>query len=116
MQLTSSTQPISTTRWPSNGSSPVVSVSSTISRKICCLASAGAQSLHHAPVTLVQRFDQFIDLVVHVCEARAAVHNVVGARAPLGVGELPREQMLELVHRHAGPRQHALPLHMRLAR
>ena len=33
MQLTSSTQPISTMRCPSNGSSPVVSVSSTISRK-----------------------------------------------------------------------------------
>jgi hypothetical protein len=34
MQLMSSMQPISTTLWPSNGSSPVVSVSSTISRNV----------------------------------------------------------------------------------
>ena len=65
------------------------------------------------PLSLVQQFDQFIERCVHVLEARAAVHNVVGPRPPLGVGKLAREQMFELVHGHAGPRQHALPLHMR---
>ena len=45
-------------------------------------------------------------------QARAAVHNVVGPRPPLGVGKLAREKMLELVDRHAGPSQHACALHM----
>ena len=61
----------------------------------------------------MQRFDEFIERFVHVCAARAAVHNVVGARSLLGVGELARQQMLELLHRHARPCQHALALHLR---
>src|SRR4030042_1966949 len=83
MQLISSMQPISTTLCPSNGSSPVVSVSRTISRKLFSLAPA-AQSVHDAPLPAFKRFDQSIDLDSHVLKAGTAVHNEVGPRLPLG--------------------------------
>src|SRR5262245_9025075 len=111
MRLMSSTQPISTTLWPSKGSSPVVSVSRTISRKMISLVLA-AQPVHHAPVPAFKRFDQFIDLDSHVREAEAAVHNVVGPRHALGVGKLAGEKMFELVGGHAGTREHAGALHV----
>src|SRR5262245_19827621 len=87
MRLMSSTQPISTTLWPSKGSSPVVSVARTISRTMISLVFA-AQPCHDAPFPALKRFDQFIDLDSHVREAKPAVHNVVGARHALGVGKL----------------------------
>src|SRR5262245_64547708 len=105
MRLMSSTQPISTTLWPSNGSSPVVSVSSTISRKLISLVFA-AQPVHDAPVPALKRFDQFIDLESHVREAEGAVHNVVGPGHSLGIGKLAGEKVLELVRGHSRPREH----------
>src|SRR5262245_47688598 len=111
MWFMSSTQPISTSLWPSNGSSPVVSVSRTISRTVFLLVFA-APPVHDAPFPALKRFDQFIDLNSHVREAEGAVHNVVGPGHSLGIGKLAGVKMLELVGGHAGPGEHTGALHV----
>src|SRR5215470_7004889 len=50
---------------------------------------------------------------MHFFEACSTVYDEISSRAPLLIGKLAGEQMLELFHSHPWPRQHALALHRR---
>src|SRR5690242_21901980 len=104
MRLSSSTQPTSTTRWPSAGFSPVVSVSRTISR----IAADRSTSRH-----LTDLREDFTYLLPGSVKSLPAVHDEIGARPLLGIRHLLCEQRFEFFHRHAGPRHHAGTLDVR---
>src|SRR6476619_6888537 len=113
MQLINSIAPISTMRWPEAGSSPVVSVSSTISRRsFVPWFLEVPQPLHDAALAAPERNKNLIDLPPHVCKRRSRVHNVVGTGALLVVGELPPKQRVELRRAHVGAGKHTRPLHI----
>src|SRR5262245_37739295 len=106
MPLTSSTQPISTSRCPWKGSSPVVSVSSTITR---IFRSRSRRAARESPPPLRHCSDGGEDrthLGAGGVESMRGVHDKIGAGALLGVGHLPRQNGLELLHGHAGPLEH----------
>src|SRR5580693_10718503 len=96
----SSTQPISTTLWPSTGSRPVVSVSSTISRMVLFL-----------PAPLQCR-DHGLHLRESMVETLVGLNHEMGFCTLFGIGHLTRQDMIELVRRHPGPRQNARALHV----
>src|SRR5262249_32749145 len=50
---------------------------------------------------------------MHFFEACSTVYDEISSRAPLLIGKLAAEQMLEPFHSHPWPRQHALALHRR---
>src|SRR5208282_5041976 len=92
-------QAISTMRWPSDGSKPVVSVSSTISRmnSVCSpgLIAASAQSCQAAG-----------ELAPGDGAAQPRGHGEIGAAALDLDGKLPGQDGLEPLLAHAGARQH----------
>src|SRR5690606_18720253 len=86
MWLNSSTPPISTRRWPSEGSKPVVSVSRTISR-IGSVSGQFCDQVEHGGAGLIktQRLD-----------------HMGGAGAFLGIRHLLGQDRLEMRLGHAG--------------
>ena len=64
------------------------------------------------PARSCSEFDHFIDLGLHVFQARSALDNVIRPRPLLRIRHLPRLQACEFFGRHAGPRQHPLHLHV----
>src|SRR6476469_6631761 len=92
--------PISTRRWPSFGSRPVVSVSRTISR--ISLRSAGPAGNGAQDPT---------DPALGVAKAKARFDEKMRAPALLRIGHLLCQYCLKLLLRHARPSEHAPPLH-----
>src|SRR5712692_4678237 len=100
MQLMSSIQPISTTRWPRKGSRPVVSVSSTISRMVLPRAFGlreGSQNRSH--------------LLARRREAAGRVDHEIGAFALFRIRHLLRDNGAKFLFRHARACEHAFLLH-----
>src|SRR5262245_15928922 len=96
-------QPISTMRWPWNGSSPVVSVSSTISRKPPAPNNPGeSPPLRHCS----NRIEDGTHLRPRRLEAARGVHDKIGAAPFLGIRHLLGQDRCELVLGHSGPLQH----------
>src|SRR5450755_4182760 len=100
MQLTSSIQPISTMRWPVNGSRPVVSVSSTISRMILAFAFCVREGAQDRPHLRARRF-----------EAAGGVDHEIGFFSFFRISHLFRDNGAKFLFRHARACQHALLLH-----
>src|SRR5215210_4456069 len=100
MRLKISTQPISTMRSPPAGLSPVVSVSKTISRTPA-LSSRGE----------AETSENMADLRFSCGQIAAGLDDEIGALALVRVGHLPRQDGIELLRRHAGPREHSGTLH-----
>src|SRR6476661_6185156 len=99
----SSTQPISTTRWPSAGSKPVVSVSRTTSRIFALFLGAP---------TIAQCGQNHFHLVESVLEALVRHNHEMRFCTLFFVGHLARMQIVEFLGRHAGTRQHPFTLDM----
>src|SRR5262245_56370985 len=111
MRLTSSMQPISTSRCPWKGSSPVVSVSSTISRTSMFphplpWPGESAPPLGHCSNRVKDR--------THVgprsLEAARRIHDEIRTAALFVVRYLLGQDRFELFHGHAGACEHARPL------
>src|SRR5436305_12974246 len=92
--------PISTRRWPSFGSRPVVSVSRTISRIL--LRSAGPAG---------NRPQDRTDPALGMGKAKTRFDEKMRAPALFRIGHLLCEYRLKLLLRHARPGEHALSLH-----
>src|SRR6516225_3107433 len=108
MPLTSSMQPISTSRWPATGSSPVVSVSSTISRNPCLLGESPATRRHCSNC-----IKNGTHLGTRVVDPARGVHDEISAPALLVIRHLLAENGLELLPGHSGARQHTGLLNLR---
>src|SRR5579872_4541125 len=112
MRLISSTQPTSTRRWPSSGSSPVVSVSRTISR-ILLVWVAGCLGAAESLATLAHFSDRLQD-VAHLragmIEGLRTVHDKVGAGALVRIRHLLGEKRGKFLCRHARPLEGAAAL------
>src|SRR5208337_5694062 len=80
---TISTAPISTTRCPSAGLRPVVSVSSTISRMVVLTPQPG------------DRAQELRDLSVRLFEAPARVDDIMGLAALIRITHLARQYAVE---------------------
>src|SRR6185312_10573731 len=100
MWLNSSSAAISTMRWPSAGSSPVVSVSTTISRMARTVSGFAA----------TQILDDALEAPEGLGAAEPARHNIVGLAPPQRIGHLLGEDRSEQRLGHAGPGQHAAAL------
>src|SRR6266487_2814350 len=113
MRLMSSMQPISTRRWPWKESSPVVSVSSTISRTSTFQWAAGAAE---SPSPL-RHCSNCVEDRTHVgarrLKAPRRIHDKIRPATLLVVWDLLRENGIELVHRHAWAFEGARALHVR---
>src|SRR5262245_54404278 len=107
MRLTISTQPISISRSPRSASSPVVSVSRTISRSIAFPSPTRAHQSQHVassrPIprvglaaTTLQRFDDLIDLGSALGDRSPGIHDEICARPLVAVVQLARQDLLEL--------------------
>src|ERR1700744_471473 len=92
--------PISTRRWPSLGSRPVVSVSRTISRM--SLRSAGPAGNGAQPRA---------DPARRMGKAEAGVDEEMRPLALFRIGHLLCNYRPEFFLRHARPGEHPLPLH-----
>src|SRR5690554_947890 len=119
-RFTSSTQPSSITR-SSRGSSPVVSVSKTISRIELPYATLADQaSISEPPVNLrvdklrrVPQLPQDVSYVLPRClYPSACINNEISALLLFSIRHLKRENVLELLLGHAGPRQDAFSLNL----
>src|SRR6185503_2098335 len=104
MRLSNSTQPSSTRRWPWFGSSPVVSVSRTISR----MASESIPFRRH----LSYLRENFTHLPARRLESLPAIHDEIGSRALFRVGQLLGGERGELLLAHARALEHAGALHL----
>src|SRR6201746_747230 len=113
MRVKISTQPISTSRSPRKGSSPVVSVSRMISRMRLKTgkSESGSPSRH---------FNSLVENVPNSCahgvETVGGIHHEIGTPAFLRVRQLPSEDGVELFARHVVARQDALALDFRRGR
>src|SRR5262252_6172154 len=108
-------QPISTSRCPWKGSSPVVSVSSTISRTFIP-ASTGAVmgATDESPPPLrhcSNRVEDRTHLGARRFEAARRIHDKIRASALFVVRHLLGQDRFELFHGHAGAFEHARALH-----
>src|SRR5580700_11805819 len=127
MPLMSSTQPISTTRCPANGSRPVVSVSSTISRMptlrggpfgpparpMCRRRAAAIPHESPSPSRIFMHKPQNVAyLRASIVELLRAIHDKVGAPAFLGIRHLLGEKRGELVLGHPRAAEDALALQL----
>src|SRR5258706_13729217 len=113
MRLTISTQPISTSRSPRSGSRPVVSVSRTISRMNYTAENDESGSPPRHLNSLVQNVP---DSQAHGVESIGCIHHEISAAAFFGVGQLPREDGIELFTGHVVARQDSLVLKFRRGR
>src|SRR5947207_15898176 len=86
-------------RWPSSGSSPVVSVSRTISRTAIFLKPA-----------LVQLGDDLLHLVKGVVQSPAGLNHKMRFCTLCCIRHLVGENVIKLVRGHLGAGQHACPL------
>src|SRR5258707_15733199 len=115
MRLTSSMQPISTNRCPWKGSSPVVSVSSTISRMSMFPASApaamgGSDESPPPPGHCSNGVEDRTHIGARRLEAARRIHDEIRAAALFRVRHLLGQDRFELFHGHAGAFEHARPL------
>src|SRR5262249_8102997 len=99
-------QPISTRRSPESGSSPVVSVSKTISRMIVA-ARCESPAPHCSDIS-----QNVANLRSRVIESLRAVHDEIGTAPLLGIGHLLGEQCRKLFFRHSGAAERARALHL----
>src|ERR1700682_4525907 len=113
MRFKISTQPISTSRSPRSGSRPVVSVSRTISRMNY---KAGKGESGSPP----RHFNSLIQNVPNSCahgiESMGSIHHEIRTFALFGVGQLPRQDSVELFAAHVVARQDSLALNFRRRR
>src|SRR3989442_11523786 len=121
MRLTSWMQPISPSRCPWKGSSPVVSVSSTISRTFYIPAPArgvmGGTDESPPPLRHCSyRVEDRTYLGARRLEAARRIHDKIRAAALFVVGHLLGQDRFELFHGHAGAFEHARALHFRRRR
>src|SRR5579871_200444 len=106
-------QPISTNRSPCSGSSPVVSVSKTISRiadppaPVCRGASGAAGESLPTRLHSSDGTQNVAHLRTGAVEIPRAVHDEIGTPALFGVGHLLGQDRREFLFSHAGPFQHA---------
>src|SRR5580704_11879309 len=107
MRLKISTQPISTSRSPRNGSRPVVSVSSTISRINSCPGNDESGSPLRHLSSLLQNVP---DPCAYRLKTIGCIHHEIGAGALFRVGQLPREDGVELFAGYVVTRQDSLAL------
>src|ERR1700722_270731 len=113
MRLKISTQPISTSRSPRSGSRPVVSVSRTISRiKFVPGSGESGSPLRH----LSSLLQDVPDSCAYRLKAIGGIHHEIGAGTLFGVGQLPRENGVELFAGHIVARQDPLALNFRRCR
>src|SRR5580700_6705906 len=108
MRLKISTQPISTNRSPRNGSSPVVSVSRTISRMEYGAAEkgeSGSPTLHFS--SLIQNV---ANSRTHWIKTTRRIHYEMRAPSFFGVGHLPCQDRLKLFLGHVGASENSLAL------
>src|SRR5437660_1569973 len=114
MRLTSSMQPTSTSRCPWKGSSPVVSVSSTISRIPRLQPAPKEKAESPAPFGHCSNgVENRTDLGAGGIEALRGIHDKIGAAAFFSVRHLLSEDRFELFHGHAGALERTHPLHLR---
>src|SRR6516162_9048566 len=110
MRLTSSMQPISTNRCPWKGSSPVVSVSSTISRTSMfphpLPRSDESPPLGHCS----NRVEDRTHVGPRRLEAARRIHDEIRAAALFVVRHLLGQDRFELFDSHAGAFEHARAL------
>src|SRR5208282_562604 len=98
-------------RWPSAGSSPVVSVSSTISRIMPPRLPHEAHARRPVPPALAaHHFDDMRDPAQAVPLAEPGFDHEMRAPALLAVRHLTLENALETLERHARTGQHPLGL------
>src|SRR5713226_2238694 len=113
MRLKISIQPISTSRSPRSGSRPVVSVSRTISRiSYNRTNDESGSSLRHLS-SLIQNVP---DSGTHRVKAVRGIHHEIRTFALFGVGQLPRQDGVELFAGHVVARQDTLALNFRRRR
>src|ERR1700730_18448585 len=108
MWLTSSRQAISTIRWPSDGSRPVVSVSSTISRMLPPPPRCRGSTAPVAPAATAPPFKHSDDLGEAPQGRAAAVtgrNDEIGAASLFGIRHLLCEDAGEPLGGHARPPQ-----------
>src|SRR6478609_5156998 len=105
MRLKISTQPISTSRSPRKGSRPVVSVSRTISRM---RSKTGKSESGSSPRHLSSLIQDVADSRAYRVEPVRRIHHEIRALALFGVGQLPRQDGVELFIRHVVAGQDAL--------
>src|SRR6266404_2046753 len=112
MRLTSSMQPISTNRCPWKGSSPVVSVSSTISRMSVFphAAMGGSDESPPPPGHCSNRVEDRTHVGPRRLEAARRIHDEIRAAALFVVRHLLGQDRFELFYGHAGAFEHARPL------
>src|SRR3977135_4256874 len=97
MRLKISTQPISTSRSPRNGSRPVVSVSRMISRMN---VEPGNSESGTSPRHFNSLVKNVPDSCAHRIEAVRGIHHEIRALAFFGVGQLSRQDGVELFAGH----------------
>src|SRR5262252_7741393 len=111
MRLTSSMQPISTNRCPWKGSSPVVSVSSTISRTSTFPPPLPrSRESPPPPGHCSNRVKDRTHVGPRRLEAARGIHDEIRAAALFVVRHLLGQDRFELFHGHAGAFEHARPL------
>src|SRR6516165_5714892 len=113
MRLTSSMQPISTNRCPWKGSSPVVSVSSTISRtSMFPHPLSRSDESPPPPGHCSNRVEDRTHVGPRCLEAARRIHDKIRAAALFIVRHLLGQDRFELFHGHAGAFEHARALHL----
>ena len=65
--------------------------------------SACSGVLHDAAFSAPERIKNLIDLILHVLQTDAAVHNEVSAGLFFRIRHLPPEQLIELLRAHSRP-------------
>src|SRR5664279_3826654 len=113
MRLKISTQPISTSRSPRNGSRPVVSVSRTISRMTTNRKSGESDS----PLRHLNNLGQNVpDSDAHGVKTVRGIHYEIRAPAFFGIGRLSRQDRIKHLGGHGASGQNALALNFRRRR
>src|SRR6202021_4170042 len=113
MRLKISTQPISTSRSPRNGSRPVVSVSRTISRMSTHRRGGESGSALRHLNNLGQNVP---DSAAHGVKTVRGIPHEIGALAFFGVRQLSHHDGLESLSGHGAPGEDALALDFRRRR
>src|SRR5258708_84154 len=111
MRMKISTQPISTSRSPRRGSSPVVSVSRMISRMDPYPAAGESRT---PPRHLSSLDEDFPDSCTYRIKSMGRIHHEIGTSALFGIGQLPRQNGIELLARHVVARKNTLALNVRI--